>query len=378
MQLISRRSCLQRIGLTLSAAAALPRTLHAAEGPIRPEKGERDAIAAIARAFMEKHNVPGLSVAFAHHEMPAYSAGFGMADEAAGEAMAPVHRFRIASVAKPITSVAIHSLIEQGKLKREDKVLGEDGILAAEYGKKITPDVAEITIHHLLTHTCGGWGNNKDDPMFEHPDLDHHDLILRTLKDHKLEHAPGTHYSYSNFGYCLLGRVIEKLTGKSYAESLEKGILAKAGIKDMKIAGNTLADRVENEVIYYGRNGEDPYSMNVRRMDSHGGWLASPSDLVKFLIHTADAGEANLLQKDTLKSMLAAGPPNPGYASGWSVNAVPNRWHGGSLPGTSTIAVRTASGMCWAGFTNARGEGIHGAIDKLMWDMAKAVPAWNA
>ena len=54
---------------------------------------------------------------------------------------------------------------------------------------------------------------------------------------------------------------------------------------------------------------------------------------------------------------------NPGYASGWAVNAVPNRWHSGSLPGTSTIAVQTSSGLCWAGFTNSRSKDIAGALD---------------
>ncbi|WP_052572890.1 serine hydrolase domain-containing protein [Haloferula sp. BvORR071] len=374
---LSRRHCLQTLGLTLSAAA-LPRVLHAADEPVRPEKGERDAIAAIAKAFMEKYEVPGLSVAFAHREKPAYSVGFGMADVDANEAMAPVHRFRIASVSKPITSVALFTLVEQGKLKLSDKVLGEGGILHEDYGKDAPPDVASITIHHLLTHTCGGWGNNKSDPMFEHKNLDHHDLIVRTLKDHPLEHAPGTNYSYSNFGYCLLGRTIEKLTGKTYAQFVENSVLAKSGITDMKIAGDTREQRIENEVVYYGRSGENPYGMNIRRMDSHGGWLASPSDLVEFLIHTANSGAGNVLRDETVKTMLTAGPPNPGYACGWCVNPVPNRWHNGSLPGTSTIAVRTASGMCWAGFTNARGEGIDGALDRMMWDMAKAVPAWKA
>ena len=66
---------------------------------------------------------------------------------------------------------------------------------------------------------------------------------------------------------------------------VNESILRRCGIQAMKIAGNTLADRVPGEVVYHGRNGEDPYRMNVRRMDAHGGWLASPADLVKFLIH---------------------------------------------------------------------------------------------
>jgi len=380
MNFISRRTCLQRLALTLSAtaSASLPLGLRAAEEPVKPGEAESAAIAMIAAKFMAEYQVPGLSVAFAHHEVPCYSEGFGVADEKAGEKMEPKHLFRIASIAKPITSVAIFELVEKGKLQLDDRVFGKEGFFKLDGSVKDQTRLEEITIHHLLTHTSGGWANDGDDPMFSHEAFDHDKLIARTLQDQPLKNAPGTNYAYSNFGYCLLGRIIEKVTNKSYAGFVRQNVLVPSGIGDMQIAGNKLSDRVANEVIYYGRGGEDPYGMNVSRMDSHGGWLASPSDLVKFLIHVADSGQGNLLKEGTVKKMITATQPNPGYASGWAVNEARNRWHSGSLPGTSTIALRTSSGMCWAGFTNARGEKVHGALDQMMWQMAKAVPAWNA
>lgn len=364
--------------MTLPAAALIPRPLHAAEAP-EPSVAEAAAIAGIARKFMEEHQVPGLSVAFAHLGRPAFQAAFGMADEGAGEAMTTDHLFRVASVSKPLTAVGIFLLIEQGKLKPGDKVLGPDGLLAIGRDQKLAEGVADITVHHLLTHTSGGWQNDGDDPMFRHPEMDHAELIERTLRDQPLKHAPGVNYAYSNFGYCLLGRVIEKVSGKSYATFMQESVLGPCGIERMKIAGNTLADRIAGEVVYHGRNGEDPYRMNVRRMDAHGGWLASPADLVKFLIRCDGAGSpGDLIKKDTFKQMMTATKANPAYAGGWAVNATPNRWHGGSLPGTATIAVQTASGLCWAGFTNSRSKDIGGALDRLMWDLAKSVPAWHA
>jgi hypothetical protein len=84
----------------------------------------------------------------------------------------------------------------------------------------------------------------------------------------------------------------------------------------------------------------------------------------------------NILRAGTLKTMTTATIANPHYACGWSVNSVPNWWHTGSLPGTLTILVRTASGLCWAAFTNTRVEGFD--LDKMMWQMVKAVPAWKA
>jgi hypothetical protein len=119
--------------------------------------------------------------------------------------------------------------------------------------------------------------------------------------------------------------------------------------------------------------------MNVRRMDAHGGWIARPEDLVKFQTQVDGLAETpDLLREATLKDMFQGTSANPGYASGWAVNAVPNRWHSGSLPGTASIAVTTASGMCWAGFTNARSKDISPALDRLMWDIAKCAPQWRA
>ncbi len=75
-------------------------------------------------------------------------------------------------------------------------------------------------------------------------------------------------------------------------------------------------------------------------------------------------------------NMTTGTTANPNYACGWSVNQIPNWWHGGSLPGTLTIMVRTASGLCWAAFTNTRANGLN--LDEIMWKMVKAVPAWKA
>lgn len=377
MQIISRRTCLQRLALTLSATA-LP-LVGRSEEVVAPTDAEKEAIAKIAREFMEKFEVPGLSVAFSTQDRISHTAGFGMADLEDKEEMTPRHLFRIASIAKPLTAVGVYKLIEQGRLKPDDRVFGDSGLLQVKSLKKLPDGVQDITLHHLLTHTCGGWQNDGNDPMFRHPNLDHRELIVTTLREQPLKNVPGSSYAYSNFGYCLLGRVIEKTSDKSYASFMEDLVLTPSGVKDMKISGNTLEDRVKNEVVYYGRNGEDPYHMNVRRMDSHGGWLATPEDIVRIFNHCSGAGAASkLLREETVKSMLTASDANPGYASGWSVNEARNRWHGGSLPGTSTIAVRTAGGMSWAGFANSRNKDIALALDQMMWQMAKAVPAWRA
>ncbi len=371
MPSLSRRRCLKTLAGALAAPACIPCVAA------KPSAEEERTIAGLAARYLKESGAPSLSVAFASQGRLAYSAAFGMADAAKGEKATTAHRFRIASVSKPFTSTAIYTLIEQGRLKLADKVFTD--VLGMDVSRAASRTVADITLHHLLTHTCGGWSNKGEDPMFQHLEMNHAELIGTTLRTHALEHAPGTHYAYSNFGYCVLGRVIEKVTGKPYADYVQQNVLTPCGISTMRIGGNTLAERAENEVAYTGQNGQNPYIMNVRRMDSHGGWIARPEDLVNFLLHMDGFDNPkDLLRPATLKTMLTPTAAGPGYASGFAINKAPNWWHLGSLPGTNAIAVRTAGGLCWAGITNSRGTDTDLALDKLMWRIARSVPTWKA
>lgn len=328
---------------------------------------------------MDQYAVPGLSIAIARHGQMVYRKGFGFADVASSEKVTPDHLFRIASVSKPITSVAIFTLIEKGRLKLTDRVFGRDAVLGTDFGSSYPERVQKVTLEHLLTHTCGGWQNDALDPMFLNPAMNSHALIRWTLQNQPLVNEPGTHYAYSNFGYCILGRVIEKISGETYAEFVEQNVLAKCNVNDMRIAGNTLLDTAPGEVVYYGQNVESPYAMNVRRMDSHGGWIATPSDLVNFAMRVDGFSYLpNILETATIETMTTATSANPNYAKGWTVNTLGNWWHTGSLPGTTSIMVRTSSGLCWAALTNTRTAGMDLALDQMMWDMADAVPQWRA
>ena len=357
----------------LSALADQPDAEHA------PTQSEASAIAKIVNKTMKKYRAPAISVAIARHGQFVFRQGFGFADKSTGEQATIVSRFRIASISKPVTSVTIFSLIEQGRLGLHDLIFGEKGRLGFDYGDHYPDRVRKITLYHLLTHACGGWQNDGSDPMFRHPKMNHRELVTWTLQNHPLENEPGTQYAYSNFGYCILGRVIEKITGQPYADYVKQAVLQKCGITDMQIAGNTLDQRARGEVVYYSRDTNDlnSYQMNVTRMDSHGGWIATPSDLVRFAMHVDGFKTTpSILSADTIRTMTTASQANSNYACGWCVNKIPNWWHNGSLPGTLTIMVRTHSGLCWAAFTNTRVEGLN--LDNMMWQVVKCVPSWHA
>jgi len=336
------------------------------------------AVDSLVNGFMQKYHVPGLSLAFAQNDSIKLQRTYGYADTALKQLVIPDHRFRIASVSKPFTATAIMLLIEQGKLHLQDKVFGKGAVLGTIYGSKAySPGIKQITIEHLLEHLGGGWGNSDNDPMFMHPEMNQAQLINWTLDNQPLSHQPGTDFQYSNFGYCILGRVIEKVSGMKYADYVRKNILTPSSIKTMEMGGNTLAERKLKEVYYYDKQ-EDPYTMDQRRMDSHGGWIATPTDLLKFLLRVDKYPQkADILKPATLDSMYSAPAVSPTYAKGWAVNKANNYWHNGSLPGEQAIAVRTSQGFCWAVMVNTRTEGNFGLdLDQLMWKIRFAIKQW--
>jgi CubicO group peptidase (beta-lactamase class C family) len=386
-RILTRRALLQNLGVA-AAGATVPKVFAQAQygGSTGRERGE---MGRIAGAFRRQFSVPATSIAISRNGQFVYDETVGMADHQHLIQTQQSSLFRIASVTKPITSVTIFSLIEQGKLNLTDKVFGPSGILGIKYGKPpYKPYVTDITVDDLLTHTSGGWPNDDTDPMMHNDGWDHTKLITETIANVPITNPPGTHWAYSNFGYCVLGRVIEQVTGQPYDGYVQANILAPCGITTMQIAKNKERQRAPDEVVYFGQYSEDPYKLNVTRMDSHGGWIASSTELVQFLNHVAGApGIPALLKPATIKMMTtpaAAYPPGDArYARGWMVrgDGAGSWWHSGSLPGSTTIMVRTATGFCWAGLCNTRTQPsneIDNALDQMMWDMVHSVPSWNA
>jgi CubicO group peptidase (beta-lactamase class C family) len=231
--------------------------------------------------------------------------------------------------------------------------------------------------------------------MFTQPALGTDALITSVLGSTPLEFAPGTTYQYSNFGYCILGRIIEHLTGKSYADAVRDDILAPSGAGSFAVAGNTLADRLPDEVVYHqvGTGGGDPYGMQVRRMDAHGGWIATPVDVLRVAVR-ADGFPTvpDLLNADSMAVMttpttaLTPAGDNPNYAKGLAVNTIPNWWHTGLLPGTRSELLRTAarygpsgdqSFVAYVVVNSTNADGSRDIdLDSLLWNILRGVHAW--
>ncbi len=379
MEQVTRRGFLAQV---VTALAVVPVTAGAAGHPHPAAQpgltaAQRQTIDRLVAAFMKAHTVPGLSLAFARGGRSVYEQGFGFADITRRTPVTPDHRFRIASVSKPITACAVLDLVERGRLKLADPVFGSHGVLGTTYGRlPYGRHIERITVEHLLTHTCGGWPNRENDPMAQKHELAQGDLIAWVLETMPLAAEPGTRYEYSNFGYCLLGRVIERVTGRGYAEHVQQAVLGRCGIRDMAIAGSRLAERARLEVEYFGELGDDPYGWNVRRMDSHGGWLATARDLTRFAMHVDGfATPRDILSPDALRTMTQPSAAHPSYGRGWFVSRRGDWSHDGNLPGTTALLVRSSTGLCWAALANTRRlrSKMGDALDRLMRTVSKVL-----
>ena len=354
---------------------------------------DEDFIRQTMTTFMNAHGVPGASLARTVDGRLVFAAGYGVTDPSTSTPVTTGHLFRVASVSKPITAATVFRLIDQGRVNLTDRVLGGNGLLGTTFGTQpYAAGVDQITVQHLLEHTSG-WAQSQD-PMFGHLDLTQAELISWMLdrdtngQHHApLTHSPGTTFEYLNFGYCLLGRVIEAVTGTTYAEAVRQLVLQPSGVTDMHIAGDTLADRRSNEVTYRQQGSVSPYGVRVSRMDAHGGWIASPTDLLRFLVHVDGfVPPSDVLSAGSVAAMYTqttaptTGGTTATYARGWATHASGNRFHFGDIPGTAAILVRSQDRTGWALVVNSRNDAqldpMRADLDQIRRTVESRITDW--
>jgi N-acyl-D-amino-acid deacylase len=375
--------------------------------------------------FMREHRPPGAALAVTYHGRLVYARGFGHADVEKNEPVKPDSLFRIASISKPFTATAVMHLVEKRKLGLDDKVFS---ILKLkphlERGAQVDPRLHDIRVHHCLQHT-GGWDRDKSpDPM----GAEYAENVARALKvalpihprqiievtmGKPLDFVPGTRYAYSNYGYCLLGRVIEAVTGKPYHDVVTNQVLSPLGIRRMQLGKNLLRDRASGEVRYYDSHmrtgraisgpkiGEQvplPYGVEcIETMDAIGGWIASAVDLVRFAAGFDDPTKCPVLNEESIRTMVAP-PPGPighrpngkpkesYYGCGWDVISVEGqsgkytKFHGGGLAGSNTLLICRADKINWAVLFNSDagkdGKAFTDIIDPLLHKPADEIKNW--
>ena len=357
--------------------------------------------------------IPGAAVAVTHHGRLVVARGYGHPRLDTSEHTSPLTRFRIASLTKPITSVAIHLLHQEGRLDLDASVMT---LLALEPPAPDTFDARwrAITVRHLLEHSGGFDRMATFDPMFANEAYakmfdrairpDDLDFINEVMLQRPLDFAPGSTQAYSNYGYALLGRVIERVTGETYEGYVRRAVLAPMGITRMEIGHERPQDRPGDEAFYFPDR-TDVFRPNLftaehelvspadggffmRPMEAHGGFIASSVDYARFLVHVdGEPNPTDILTDEERASMLAR-PSAPDardaqdfYAHGFDV--IPTRrgtiWsHTGAKPGTTSVAVRLPDDICYVILVNARPlEGdFTEEIDVAVLDAIDAIETW--
>lgn len=372
--------------------------------------------------FLADTQIPGAALAVTRHGKLVYARGAGFADLKERTPVQPDSRFRVASISKPITAVAILQLVEQGKLKLDEPVFPRLAVTPLiQAGQTPDPRLPRITVLQLLQHTAG-WDSAKSfDPMFrsvqtaklfDAPPPATPAQIIRFMAGQPLDFDPGERYAYSNFGYCLLGRLIETASGQPYGEYVRQHVLQPLGIRNIQLGKTRLPGRADGEVKYHtptestgpsvfaedvGQPVPIPYgAWCLESMDSHGGWIAGAVELVRFGAAFDRPETCRILNAQSIATMLncpvgtvgheADGRRKPTwYGCGWQVRPAGdgghvNFWHTGSLDGTATLLAHRHDGITWAIlFNSRRGKGDEHpgrAIDPLLHQAVDAVQEW--
>ena len=327
-------------------------------------------------AYLRKWHMKGASLAITRGDSLVYAKGYGWADEENGLEMSPRHILRMASVSKLITAAGIMVLHDRGDLNIKDTVFGPSGILNDSTITALIKDknYYKITVEHLMRHQ----GGFRRDPLFSSRDvmnqlqLDHApeaEDFYRVVLNRRLKFAPGSWQSYSNFGYLLLSKVIEKVSGMPYEEFIRTEVLAPAGCYDMHIAGTYYEDKRDNEVRYYTHEGDGKYieeynnsnvivercygGNNIPMLSGAGAWCGSPAEIARFVASIDGRSEVpDIISKESVELMTGYYDRDT-FSLGWNDTHPDKGWsRSGTLSGTTALVKLFPDGECWVFISN--------------------------
>ncbi|GEM_PF-406962 len=359
--------------------------------------------------LMVKYRIRAAGLAIAFGGELKYARGYTYA-ESGYPVTSPASVFRIASMSKPLTSIAVHRAQFEKRLKVTDPAylkLPSTGFL--------DPRTKTVRLIHLLTHT-GGWNIDllKFDPMFY--DFQIAKKLNTTVpitnaqiwdfmsRYQGLQANPGTKFAYSNYGFSNLGLILSGVYAGTYENVVRTKVMLPLGLKRPFLGRSLLSQRAAGEVLYHPRvpgvrttvrSNSGAWvpiqygGWSQENMNANGGWVMAPADYAKILA-SFDVGDANpVLPAGVAREMWT--PPFPSIDNnllrGWFRLAVKDagnvsRWaynHNGRLPGTSSIGFRRDDGLSVVVMCNADFNGFFGATHIYQLNaLANKVPSWPA
>lgn len=284
-------------------------------------------------AYMRETGVVGCSVAIAEKGRILYSSGFGFADLENPAEVRPETLFRLASISKPITAVAVMRLVERGLVDLKTDI--------RHYVPEFPDKGQVITVEQVLNHTSGIRHYKGD----EFASTKRYDSVLESLRIFQgdpLMHPPGQSYTYTTYGYTVLARIVENVSGRTFPGFLRDEVFVPAGMHSSKLDDATAI--IPNRAKGY-REGPDKKAINASFADTSykwagGGMLSTAPDMARFGISLLNG---TLLSRDSVARMWTTGSLPDGrltrYGLGFHVNQLEGRRmisHTGSQQGTQT------------------------------------------
>jgi CubicO group peptidase (beta-lactamase class C family) len=304
--------------------------------PSKPDFGELEKV---ALAELTETNTPGAAVGVVSGDRLVFAKGFGVSNVETGAPVTPDMLFRLGSTTKMFTAAALVTLAEEGKIKLDDPI--------GKYAKGLSPKIAGLTAHQLLSHTAG----LKDDAqMFGRHDDEALADTVRALKDDFFFAAPGRIWSYSNPGYWLAGYLIEAVSGEPYADALDERLFKPIGMQRTTL-------RPTMAMTWPLAQGHDVSGRDKPRVvrpfaDNAGNWPAgsifsSVNDLSRFVIAFMNGGQIEgkqVLSPSLIKQLSSPHADEPGsdWKYGYGLGIIKNRGvrmleHGGARSGFGSL-----------------------------------------
>jgi len=298
-----------------------------------------------------KLGYPGI-LAKTNHNGKTWGHAAGIADLRTKKTMKTDFRFRIGSVTKTFTATVLLQLAGENRLNLDDSI--EKWLPGVIQGNGY--DGKQITIRQILNHTSGiaDYTQSKDVDLMNPTKSYTAEEIVKIGIALPPDFAPGKSWSYSNTGYVILGILIEKVTGNSYAEEIENRIIEPLKLSDTFLPGNSSVIPGTKHARGYVQLGEasglsDITYYNPSIASSAGDMISSADDLNKFFSYLL---KGKLLKEQQLKQMLTPVPTGDaeidGYGLGIYESKLPNGvsiWgHSGGIPGFTTFAGGTLKG----------------------------------
>jgi CubicO group peptidase (beta-lactamase class C family) len=348
----------------LNLLASLPAT---AQGPAALPPDKTAKIEAAITALMSSKHIPGLSIAIVTDNQLRWQSGYGIADLENSVPAKAGTVYRIASTAKPLTAVAVMQLVERGKLDLDAPI--------QKYVPAFPTKPWPITTRQLLGHLSGirNYKGNEAGSNLFYSSLTE---ALSIFKDDPLDFEPGTKFSYSVYGYTLLGTVIEGASGMSYIDYMRENVFKPAKMSHTQ--ADSVYDLIPNRARGYHPKVYGKFDGNLRNaapIDTSykmpgGGLVSTAEDLANFAVAVLNGV---LIKKETFEQMSTPQKTRDGkaitYGLGWYIGGLGDKtwgvgdrkglvWHGGVQPGvTSVLYILPKERFALAILTNLEGGG---------------------